>query len=179
MRLAKTLKIALPILLAAVPNAASAGIFIYNGALSGLASVPANGSTATGTYTVTVDDVLNTVTVNLTFSGLTGGAATAAHIHCCVAVNANGPVVIPFTAFPTATSGTYSNTFTGVSAANIQGIINGLAYINIHNAVFPGGEIRGQINAPVPEPATWAMMIAGFGLMAGTMRRRRVTVRFA
>lgn len=25
----------------------------------------------------------------------------------------------------------------------------------------------------VPEPATWAMMIAGFGLVGGTMRRRR------
>ncbi|WP_380877801.1 hypothetical protein ACFB49_14300 [Sphingomonas sp. DBB INV C78] len=30
--------------------------------------------------------------------------------------------------------------------------------------------------APVPEPATWAMMIAGFGLVGGTMRRRRTNV---
>ena len=28
--------------------------------------------------------------------------------------------------------------------------------------------------APVPEPATWAMMIGGFGLVGGAMRRRRV-----
>ncbi len=28
----------------------------------------------------------------------------------------------------------------------------------------------------VPEPATWAMMIAGFGLVGGAMRRRRETV---
>lgn len=27
--------------------------------------------------------------------------------------------------------------------------------------------------APVPEPATWAMMIAGFGMAGGAMRRRR------
>ncbi|MBN8815052.1 MAG: PEP-CTERM sorting domain-containing protein [Sphingomonas sp.] len=36
--------------------------------------------------------------------------------------------------------------------------------------------------APVPEPATWAMMIMGFGLMGAAMRRnRKVTarVRFA
>lgn len=30
----------------------------------------------------------------------------------------------------------------------------------------------------VPEPATWGMMIAGFGLAAGAMRRRRVSVVF-
>ena len=181
MRLSKTLKIVLPVLLVAAPNAASAGIFIYTGTLSGGASVPANGSTATGTYTVTVDDVLNSVTVNLTFSGLTGGAASAAHIHCCVAPDANGPVVIPFTGFPSATSGTYSNTFTGVSAANIAGIKAGAAYINIHNTTFPGGEIRGQIGLAqgVPEPATWAMMIGGFGMMGGALRRRSVKVSFA
>jgi len=28
------------------------------------------------------------------------------------------------------------------------------------------------VNAPVPEPATWAMMIAGFGLIGASMRRR-------
>ena len=31
----------------------------------------------------------------------------------------------------------------------------------------------------VPEPATWAMMIMGFGLMGYSMRRRRTTVAFA
>jgi PEP-CTERM motif len=34
--------------------------------------------------------------------------------------------------------------------------------------------------APVPEPATWAMMIAGFGLVGGAMRRRKaITVSYA
>jgi len=31
---------------------------------------------------------------------------------------------------------------------------------------------------PVPEPATWAMMIAGLGLVGASMRRRRVAVSF-
>jgi hypothetical protein len=31
----------------------------------------------------------------------------------------------------------------------------------------------------VPEPASWAMMIAGFGLVGATMRRRRTAVTFA
>jgi len=31
---------------------------------------------------------------------------------------------------------------------------------------------------PVPEPATWAMMVSGFGLVGGLMRRRRAIVSF-
>jgi hypothetical protein len=31
----------------------------------------------------------------------------------------------------------------------------------------------------VPEPATWAMMIGGFGMIGGVMRRRRTTVTYA
>ena len=31
----------------------------------------------------------------------------------------------------------------------------------------------------VPEPASWAMMIAGFGMVGAAMRRRRASVRFA
>lgn len=31
----------------------------------------------------------------------------------------------------------------------------------------------GSVEAGVPEPATWAMMIAGFGLVGGSMRSRR------
>jgi hypothetical protein len=33
--------------------------------------------------------------------------------------------------------------------------------------------------AGVPEPATWAMMIAGFGLVGGAMRRKRTIVSYA
>lgn len=36
-----------------------------------------------------------------------------------------------------------------------------------------------QLAHAVPEPASWALMMAGFGLIGGMMRRRRVTVSFA
>ena len=157
---------------------AAANNIVYHVGLSGSQSVPVNVTTAFGSATVTVDDVLDTVAVALTFTGLIGGNASAAHIHCCVATTANGPVVIPFTGFPSTTSGTYSNTFTGVSAANIAGIEAGLAYINIHNAVFPGGEIRGNIlAASVPEPASLSLVglaaLALFGSRRSRARRSR------
>jgi uncharacterized protein YhdP len=44
-----------------------------------------------------------------------------------------------------------------------------------------GGSYSGTLNyAAVPEPAAWAMMIAGFGFVGASMRRRRtMTVRYA
>ena len=35
------------------------------------------------------------------------------------------------------------------------------------------------VAAAVPEPASWAMMLGGFGLIGGAMRRRRIQLRFA
>jgi CHRD domain/PEP-CTERM motif len=175
MKIQKCILLSSVFFLALFTSSAQASIITYDVVLSGMNSVPMNVTTAFGTATVTLDDVLDTVAVTLSFTGLTGGNASAAHIHCCVSPNANGPVVIPFTGFPTTTSGTYSNTFTGVSVANIAGIEAGLAYINIHNTVFPVGEIRGDIlpaNA-VPEPTSAALLtlaIGGLGLFARSRR---------
>ena len=45
-----------------------------------------------------------------------------------------------------------------------------------------GGSFGGQLDftvAAVPEPATWSLMIGGFGLLGAAMRRRRVSVSYA
>lgn len=56
-------------------------------------------------------------------------------------------------------------------AALASGIADGKAYLNVHSNVVPGGEIRTFFTlSPVPEPQTYALMLAGLGLLA--LRRR-------
>ncbi|MDN3918906.1 CHRD domain-containing protein [Roseateles violae] len=53
----------------------------------------------------------------------------------------------------------------------------GLAYVNVHTAAAPAGATRGQLTAvqavPVPEPSSYAMLLAGLGLVGLLARRRR------
>jgi PEP-CTERM motif len=44
----------------------------------------------------------------------------------------------------------------------------------IHNTIFFDTHTDGTFTTAVPEPATWAMMLAGFGGLGAAMRRRRV-----
>ncbi len=43
----------------------------------------------------------------------------------------------------------------------------------VHLGTYAGG--MNILMEPIPEPASWAMMIAGFGLVGASMRRRRVS----
>ena len=55
---------------------------------------------------------------------------------------------------------------TGQSEAG-SGFVN---YIQIYDTALTAGEVAGL--GAVPEPSSWAMMIAGFGLVGAAMRRR-------
>jgi hypothetical protein len=59
----------------------------------------------------------------------------------------------------------------------LNSLVNG--YINIGNRALTGSTpfVPNTPINPVPEPATWAMMIAGFGSLSYMMRRRRPGVR--
>ena len=159
---------------------------IYSAILLGSNEVPPTGSPATGQAMVTLNGDL--LTVDESFSGLIGGGATAAHIHCCAPAGVNAIVAVPFTSFPAATSGTYVNTFdltllgtynaafvtanggtaASAEAALIAGLNSFQAYVNIHDATFPGGEIRGQL---VPEPATAGLLLLGLTSILAVARR--------
>ena len=184
--------------LALPATSANANIIVFSGNLTGTQEFPPNASPGTGLATITIDDVTHSMIVDVSWSGLLS-PTTIAHIHCCAAPGANAiPAtgVPTFPGFPTGlTSGTFNATFdlddpglinpAFVTAnggtiplafdAFLTGLLAGNAYINIHTQQFPGGEIRGQL-APVPEPATWAMLMLGFAAVGLTFRHARKKV---
>jgi len=161
--------------------------------LNGASQNPAIVTPGTGVSFVILDPAANTMRVEVTFSDLLADTI-ASHIHCCISAPGNVGVATAVPSFPGfplgVTSGTYDQTFdmldsasynpafltaSGGTAADaesalFEGIETGMAYLNIHTTLHPGGEIRGFF-APVPEPGTWGM--AALALMGVVLVRRR------
>lgn len=184
-----------------IASKAGATLIKYEAFLSGPNESPPNASPGTGFAEVDFDDVLNTLHVQITFSGLLG-TTSASHIHAATAVAGTGTAGVAtttptFSGFPLGvTSGSYDNTLdltqassynpsyvtaqggtvAAAEAALTASLAAGTAYLNIHTSVVPGGEIRGFLT-PVPEPSSLALTsIAAVSLLAvRQVRRQRAT----
>jgi hypothetical protein len=138
--------IALMLLVAAVAVPDTAGAIEAGGrslsaTLTGAAEVPGPGDPdGTGTASLTVNPGLGQICNQLTVSGI--APATAAHIHLG-AVGVAGPVVVPLEP-PTDGS---SSGCTEVSRELALAILTSPSdyYVNVHNAEFPAGAVRGQL----------------------------------
>ena len=176
-------------------SAAQAATTTYNVVLNG--ATEGTNSLGTGTGLVTYTDTTHLLFVSAVFSGLTG-TTTASHIHATTPTPFTGTAGVAtqtptFSAFPLGVpSGSFSQTLdltqassynpayvtlnggsvSASEAALVAAMNAGRSYLNIHTSVFGGGEIRGFL-VPVPEPASWMMMLAGFGAAGVAMRRRR------
>jgi hypothetical protein len=97
-----------------------------------------------GRAVITINDAANTLCVAVQFSGV-ALPATGYHIHLGPSTSA-GPVVVPFAA-PTS-----SQSYQCVTVEN-EALLDNIAanpgqyYINVHNAQYPGGALRGQLQA--------------------------------
>jgi hypothetical protein len=115
-----------------------------------------------------IDDEMQTIEFELTYSNLEGGLPTAAHIHIgsrgvnggvsaflCggggqAACPADGPGMTATVTGLITAANVVGPAGQGVAAGRIDRLIHairvGHTYANVHNATYPGGEIRGQIN---------------------------------
>lgn len=124
--------------------------------LSGFAETPSVSTTGTGTLRLSLDATKTTITWELTFSGLQGGAVTGAHLHLgqpgvaggIIANLCPGACVSPASGtinvasiIPAPTQGIVAGDWAEV----LRAIRAGAVYVNVHTGVFPNGEIRGQL----------------------------------
>ena len=116
--------------------------------MNGAGENPAKNVPGVGTATIVKNAGTYTFTIN--FSGMTG-PLTGAHIHGPATAGVNANVIVPFSTAGAGTSGTLTGTFTSTNTATISNdsldvlMSNGNAYVNLHTAQNPGGEIRGQL----------------------------------
>jgi hypothetical protein len=112
------------------------------------------GGTGSGSGTVSLSG--NTLTINISFSGLSANSI-ATHIHGPAARGVNAAILYPLNSIATlgSTAGTINGTVTLVDgtggltiAQQLAQLRSGLWYVNIHTTAHPGGEIRGQLDSP-------------------------------
>jgi hypothetical protein len=110
--------------------------------LQGSQVVPPVTTPGSGTASVVLDVGTGAVTITGSFSSLSSDVTIVA-LHGPAAVGSTASSIFSFSF-----SGTTSGTFTGSSvlaAAQVQDLLNGLHYVDIHTVSWPNSEVRGQV----------------------------------
>ncbi len=102
---------------------------------------PAEGvdSEGMGTGEFTFNPADNTLEYTVTYAGLTGPAG-AAHIHGPAPEGESAGVVVPFADAASPITGTAT-----LTDEQVEELMNGMYYVNVHTEAYGAGEIRGQI----------------------------------
>ncbi|MDX2146691.1 MAG: CHRD domain-containing protein [Planctomycetota bacterium] len=155
---------------------AQAQLVTFTATLNGLQEVPPTETPAIGTAVLELDLTSRAWTLDIRFSSLTTPVVSA-HIHRAPP-GVNGPVIVPLDG----TNGGWSLILPGVfsfdtgspvasplpfPADEVDDLLAGNTYVNIHSERFPGGEIRGQLI-----PGSGTLALAGVALAWGVRRRR-------
>jgi hypothetical protein len=107
--------------------------------LTGAGEKPsATPSTATGTFVGNLNTTTRVLSYTVTYQGLT---PTGGHLHKIVNADGTGPVDIPF---PSLTS-PISATSPVLRQSQVDSLLAGQYYANLHTAAYKGGEIRGDV----------------------------------
>ena len=165
-----------------IPFTTNATIVTLASTLTPEAEIPsATAPGAVGSAAMILDTNTSQFSWVIEFSGLTG-PATAAHFHEGAA-DQTGPVVLDLDTDPGVTFsgvGQSSGMFSGgkiLSSTDIDNILAGLWYINIHTVANGPGELRGQVLggtfSPVPLPGAIWMFLPAIGLLSISARRRQ------
>lgn len=110
----------------------------YEATLNAAQEVPPTPSAGIGQGQLWLNGMENEAHIYLRAGGLMA-AITASHIHRAP-VGVNGPVIHSIGPFATDIISQWA-----IPAAEVANLKAGSHYMNVHTAVFPGGEIRGQI----------------------------------
>lgn len=112
----------------------------FNVNLTAEQEVPSVVATGTGNLEARYNKLTRVLSYKLTYAGLSGNP-TAAHFHGPARAGSNAGVVVPL-ANPVTNPTRGEATLTPEQANDL---LAGLWYLNVHTAVNPAGEIRGQL----------------------------------
>jgi hypothetical protein len=112
--------------------------------LSAAYELPVNASPGSGTLEASLDKQTSVLSWTVSYSGLTGPVKSG-HFHGPALAGTNAGVALGFT-------GSVDSPVKGsatLTASQIDELMSGKWYVNLHTAANPGGEVRGQV---MPSP---------------------------